>query len=115
MDSKIINDTFEKDPHICSFCECASGNHLVFFKCPLFSGNPICQDCCMIDMMKDNVDAKVAAKLGNPITKETINSICRSCGMNNACQNAELAKKLESGKTGDTNGPEQQEGPRKSR
>lgn len=114
MDQKIINDTFEKDPHICSMCECQTGNHLIYFSCPLFSGNPICTDCCRIDMMKDDVDIKVSAKLGNPITKETINSICKSCGMNNACQNSELAKKIELGMQGDINGTEQ-EGPKKSR
>lgn len=115
MDQKIINDTFEKDPHICSMCECESGNHLIFFSCPLFSGNPICTDCCRIDMMKDDVDIKVSAKLGNPIDKATINSICRSCGMNNACQNNELVKKIETETLGGTSGSEQPEGPKKSR
>jgi hypothetical protein len=114
MDPKIINDTFEKEPHICSNCECPIGNHLIFFSCPLFSGNPICRDCCMIDMMKDDVDVKVSAKLGNPIDKKIINSICFSCGMNNACQNADLAKKLESNTLGDINGS-QPEGPTKTR
>lgn len=114
MNKQIINDTFEKDPHVCSNCECQSGNHLIFFVCPLFSGHPICQECCQIAMMKDDVDVKISAKLGNPIDKATINSICRSCGMNNACQNAELAEKLESSTTGDPNVPEQQ-GPKKTR
>src|SRR5579859_6554807 len=118
MDPKIINDTFEKDPHICSMCECQAGNHLVFFSCPLFSGNPICRDCCMVDMMKDDVDIKVSAKLGNPIDKQTINSICRSCGMNNACQNPELVRKIETGileTLGGTSDSEQPDGPKKSR
>lgn len=117
MDPKIINDTFEQEQHICSMCECKSGNHLVFFSCPLFSMNPICTDCCRIDMMKDDVDIKVSAKLGNPITKETINSICHSCGMNNACQNSELAKKIELEMQGEnTNGQTQQpDGPAKTR
>ena len=66
-------------------------------------------------MLKDDVDVKVSAKLGNPIDKATINSICQSCGMNNACQNAELAKKLERGAQGDINGPTQQDGPTKTR
>lgn len=114
MASKIINDTFEKDPHICSFCDCPPGNHLIWFSCPLFSGYPICTDCCRVDMMKDDVDVKVSAKLGNPIDKATINSICKSCGMNNACQNNDLAKKIEEGLLGGNNGPEQ-EGPKKSR
>lgn len=114
MDPRIINDTFEQEPHICSKCECQSGNHLIFFKCPLFSNNPICQDCCQIDMMKEDVDLQVSAKLGNPISKETINSICRSCGLNNACQNQKLANKLEQGQTGDSNGPTP-DGPIKTR
>lgn len=117
MDPKIINDTFEKDPHICSMCECPPNAHLIFYKCPLFSGHPICQEDCQISMMKDDVDIKVSAKLGNPIDKATINSICRSCGMNNACQNNDLAKKIESGmQEGDNpNEPPQPEGPRKTR
>jgi hypothetical protein len=114
MDNKIINDTFEKEQHICSFCDCPPGNHLIWFRCPLFSGHPICQEDCQISMMKDDVDVKVSAKLGNPIDKATINSICRSCGMNNACQNQALAETLEKGLLGDTSGP-QQEGPAKSR
>jgi hypothetical protein len=57
---------------------------------------------------------KVSAKLGNPITKETINSICRSCGNNNACQNQKLVDKIEHGAMGESNGPEQS-GPQKTR
>jgi hypothetical protein len=114
MDQQIINDTFGQEQHICSFCGCPAGNHLIFFKCPLFELNPICQEDCQISMLKDDVDVQVSAKLGKPITKELINSICRSCGMNNACQNADLAKKLESNTTGESNGPEQ-ERPRKTR
>ena len=114
MNPKIINDTFESNPHVCSMCECAPNNHLIFFSCPLFSGHPICQEDCQISMMKDDIDLTISAKLGNPITKETINSICRSCGMNNACQNKDLANKLEQKSIGESNGPEQ-EGPRKTR
>lgn len=65
-------------------------------------------------MMKDDVDVKVSAKLGNPIDKATINSICKSCGMNNACQNNNLALKIEQGILGEPNGPEQ-DGPKKTR
>lgn len=115
MNQQIINDTFEEEPHICVFCECPQKNHLIFYNCPLFSGHPICRDCCMVDMMKDDIDVKVSAKLGNPIDKQTINSICSSCGMNNACQNAELVKQIETGTTGESNGPSQPEGPKKSR
>jgi len=117
MDPKIINDTFEKDPHICSMCECSPGNHLIFHACPLFSGHPICQEDCQISMMKEDVDVKVSAKLGNSIDKQTINSICRSCGLNNACQNQSLAEKIEKGTLGDFNGngQEQPEGPAKNR
>src|SRR5216684_2021004 len=104
MNPKIINDTFEKDPHICSFCNCLKGNHLVFHRCPLFENNPICQEDCKISMMKDDVDIQVSAKLGRPITKEFINQTCRNCGLNNAYQNNELALKLERGLQGDNNG-----------
>lgn len=115
MGTQIINDTFEKDPHICSMCECPQNNHLVFYECPLFSGNPICRDCCLIDLMKDDVDIKVSAKLGNPIDKQTINSICFSCGMNNACQNNDLAKKIETETLGGTSDSEQPDKPTKTR
>ncbi len=114
MDPRIINDTFEKEPHICSKCECQSGNHLVFYKCPLFSGFPICIDCCLINMMKDDVDVQVSAKLGRSITKEEINSTCKNCGLNNACQNQKLVENLERGTLGDLNG-QQPQGPEKIR
>lgn len=104
MDPRIINDAFQKQEHICSCCECLKGNHLIFFKCPLFENNPICQDCCQIDMLKDNVEAQISAKLGRPITKEFINQTCMNCGLNNACQNQDLAKKIEDGTIGDSNG-----------
>jgi hypothetical protein len=114
MDPRIINDTFEKEQHLCSKCECQSGNHLVFFKCPLFELNPICRDCCLIDMMKDDVDVQISTKLGKPVTKEFINQTCKNCGMNNASQNQKLAEELEKGLQGEPNGPEQQ-GPAKTR
>lgn len=117
MNPKIINDTFEQEPHVCVFCECPQKNHLIFHSCPLFSGHPICQDCCMVDMMQDDIDKKVSAKLGNPIDKQTINSICRSCGLNNACQNQKLVDQIKRGTLGDfnDNGPTQPEGPQKTR
>jgi hypothetical protein len=114
MDPRIINDAFEKEPHICAFCECIKGNHLVFHRCPLFENNPICEEDCRISMMKEDVEAQVSAKLGKPVTKEFINQTCKNCGLNNACQNQKLAEKLENSLPGDFNGP-QSEAPRKTR
>ena len=114
MDPRIINDTFEQEPHICSICECPPSNHLIFHICPLMENTFICQEDCHISMMKDDIEAQISAKLGRPITKEFINQTCKNCGLNNACQNQKLADSLEKGTTGDLNGPEQQ-GPRKTR
>jgi hypothetical protein len=105
MDPRIINDAFEKTPHLCSVCECGYGNHLIYYRCPLMEGNPICQDCCHLDMMKDDVDVKISAKLGRTVTKEFINETCKNCGLNNACQNQDLVKKIQDGNLGENNGP----------
>jgi hypothetical protein len=114
MDSRIINDTFEKEQHICSFCDCPKGNHLIYHRCPLFESNPICREDCQISMMRDDVDVQVSAKLGRPVTKEFINQTCKECGMNNACQNQPRAEQIEKGLLGESNG-QQPEGPAKSR
>jgi hypothetical protein len=114
MDQRIINDTFGQEQHICSMCECPKGNHLIFHICPLFDGTTICQEDCQISMMKDDIDLQVSAKLGRPVTKEFINQMCKNCGLNNACQNKDLANKLEQGPTGEINGPEQDR-PKKTR
>src|SRR5271154_190702 len=103
MDPRIINDTFQKDQHVCSFCECQKGNHLVFHICPLFDYTFICQEDCQVSMMKDDIDIQVSAKLGRPITKEFINQTCKSCGMNNACQNQKLVDQIEHGTQGGPN------------
>ena len=113
MDQRIINDTFEKEQHICSFCECPSGNHLIFHKCPLFDNTFICEEDCKVSMMKDDIDVQVSAKLGRSVTKTFINDMCKNCGLNNACQNQKLADQIEKGLPGDGDG--QPEGPKKTR
>jgi len=114
MDPKIINDVFSYVTHKCCMCECADGNHLIFWKCPIFYNEFICSECCSIEFLKDGIDKKVSVKLGKPITTAEINSSCLNCGMNNACQNQDLANKIELGMQGENNGPEQ-DGPKKTR
>lgn len=49
-------------------------------------------------MLTDDIDKKVSARLGKEITKEQINEICTTCGLNCGKQNQDLATSLEQGK-----------------
>jgi len=103
MDSRIINDTFEKEQHICAMCECLAGNHLIFHYCLLFENNPVCQDC-VVDLLAEDAPTKVSTKLGRVITKEEIDAVCRQCGFHPI-----TTKNLEEG------GANEQQGPTKTR
>lgn len=97
MDSGVTYTT-PTQKYICPLCECDQNAHLVFWKCPLFENELICQQCCHIEMLTDDIDKKVSARMGKEMTKDQINETCNKCGLNCGKQNPELATKLEEGK-----------------
>ena len=88
----------DKNKYICALCECDQNDHLIFWKCPLFENELICQSCCHIEMLYDDIDSKVSARIGKEVSKEFINKTCNDCGKNCAKQNEQVAHSMEQGK-----------------
>jgi hypothetical protein len=84
-----------KQDFTCNLCECPTNVHICGWACPIFEGNAICSECCLLDALRSDIDKKFSAKLGRDITKEEINEACKNCGKNNATQNEQMADNLE--------------------
>ena len=83
---------------ICAACECQPETHLVFYSCPIFENESICNECCYIGCLQPYVDKQFSKKLGREITKEEINKTCLECGRNYAKQDPLLSPEIFSGK-----------------
>lgn len=82
--------------HICCLCECNDIiAHACYWKCPIFEGNTICAECCLVDALRPGVEAKFSEKLGRPITREEINKMCGDCGRNHATEDNDLADRIQ--------------------
>ncbi len=79
----------------CNLCECDPRNHVVYWSCPLFEGEDICQNCCQVDALRPEVAKTFSKALGKPMTLEKINDACNKCGKNYAVQNQQLADDIE--------------------
>ena len=90
----------DKDPYdfetICTLCTCVEKTHAIFWKCPILDNNPICGECCQIGCLKSDIAERFSKVLEKEITIEEVNEACKKCGKNYACQNPDLAKKIES-------------------
>lgn len=79
----------------CNLCECTGENHPVYWSCPLFDGEEICQRCCQVECLRRDIDQKFSYALGRSITLEEINQVCQQCNKNYALQNESLADQIE--------------------
>lgn len=98
MDEREVIYASPTQKYICPLCECNQDDHIIFWKCPIFKGELICQHCCQIETLYDDIDKKFSAKLGEEISLEKINEMCNACGNNCGKQNSALGDKLEEGK-----------------
>lgn len=90
-----IYDLENKQDFTCNLCECPTNVHICGWKCPIFEGNTICSECCLLDALRENIDTKFSEKLGRKITKEEINEFCKNCGKNHATQDEQMADNME--------------------
>ncbi len=81
--------------HRCNLCECDPRMHAFYWSCPLFEGEEICQNCCQVDTLREDVAETFSKSLGRPISLDEINEACRKCGKNYGLQNEQLADDIE--------------------
>lgn len=99
---KIMNEKsrseWEKElqEHRCNLCECDPRAHIVYWSCPLFKGDEICQNCCQVDALRPEIADQFSKALGKKMSLDEINEACRNCGKNYGVQNEQLADDIES-------------------
>jgi hypothetical protein len=96
-DQKKSQQEFDQEisQHQCNLCECDPKNHVVYWSCPIFKGDEICQSCCQVEMLRPEVADIFSHRLGQPMTLDEINQACNNCGKNYGLQNPNLADKIE--------------------
>lgn len=95
-DEDVSYDLKNDDTHVCCLCECNPPNiHLITWKCPIFKGERICSECCLVDALRDDIDQRFSEKLGRKIAKDEINEECKKCGRNCAAQSQEALQNME--------------------
>lgn len=91
-----FNTDPKKNDEMCMLCECGDpGMHVCYWKCPIFEGNTICAECCLLDALRPGIEKKFSEKLGRDITREEITKACGDCGRNHATEDVALAEQLE--------------------